>query len=42
MITPDFSELKNKPVYKTLMGILIMLLIIKAGKLGYELGQWLR
>jgi hypothetical protein len=42
MNKPAFDQLKNKPVYKIFIVLLIVLLMIKMGAAGYEFGQWLK
>jgi hypothetical protein len=42
MNKPAFDRIKNKPVFKIFIALLIVLLMIKMGIAGYEFGQWLK
>jgi len=42
MNKPAFNQFKNKPAFKIFICLVIILLAIKAGAMGYEFGQWLK
>jgi predicted ABC-type exoprotein transport system permease subunit len=42
MTNSIFNKIKDKPLVKVIACILVVVLIIKIGALGYEFGQWLK
>ncbi|SDP57682.1 hypothetical protein SAMN05428975_1887 [Mucilaginibacter sp. OK268] len=46
MTSPYFDQFKNKPIYKILLVLLIMVLVLKIGYeigyAGYQFGHWLK